>query len=95
MNDTVYALAVSRGDVYAGGDFTTSCCGIPMNYIAKRRGGSWYALGSGMNASVYALAVSGRDLYVGGDFETAGNKVSPSFAKARIPEERRGQITSQ
>jgi hypothetical protein len=37
-----------------------------------------------MNAPVNSLAVSGSHLYAGGSFTTAGGKVSPYLAKARI-----------
>ena len=83
---SVYALAVSGGDVYAGGYFTTAG-GNAGNYIAKWNGSSWTALGSGIGGSglplsVHALAVSGSDLYAGGDFTTAGGKV-PAYCIAR------------
>src|ERR1051326_1200835 len=81
---SVYALALSSSDLYAGGDFT-SASGIPANHIAKRTGTNWLALGSGLNGTVRALAVSGDDLYVGGDFTTAGNKSSPYIAHAYLP----------
>src|SRR5439155_1391387 len=45
---TVFALAASDGDVYAGGFFGTAG-GIPAKYIAKWNGSSWSALGSGMD----------------------------------------------
>ena len=47
-NNTVYALAVSGTDLYAGGDFTTAG-GVAANHIAKWNGSAWSALGSGMN----------------------------------------------
>jgi hypothetical protein len=83
MNNSVLALAVSGGDLYAGGSFTTAG-GSAANYIAKWNGSSWAALGSGMNSSVSALAVSGSELYAGGSFTTAGGKVSGYVAKAMM-----------
>jgi hypothetical protein len=83
MNSTVYSLAVSGGDLYAGGLFTTAG-GAPATNIAKWDGTSWSALGSGMNNDVNALAVSGSDLYAGGYFGTAGGKVSPYIARAKL-----------
>ena len=78
---TVYALAVSGSDLYAGGAFTNAG-GNEANGIAKWNGSSWSALGSGMNGTVYALAVSGSDLYAGGGFTIAGGKVSAYMARA-------------
>jgi hypothetical protein len=69
------------------GDFTTAG-GILANGIAKWNGTNWSALGSGLaggNPSTFrSLAVLGNDLFVGGDFLTAGGKVSPYLARARI-----------
>jgi hypothetical protein len=73
----VSALAVSGGDLYAGGNLT-SAGGTNANNIAKWNGSSWSALGSGIgkppsdSSSVNALAVLGSDLYAGGYFTTAG-----------------------
>jgi hypothetical protein len=85
INNTVYALAVSGGDVYAGGRFTAASGGTG-NYIAKWNGTGWSALGSGIfnNWSapvVNALAVSGSDVYVGGTFTTAGGVTVNCIAK--------------
>src|SRR6266403_5079889 len=72
MSNGVLALAVSGGDLYAGGAFTNAG-GVAANYIAKWDGSSWSALGSGMNGVVRALAVSGSNLYAGGDFTMASD----------------------
>jgi hypothetical protein len=74
----VTALAVSGGTLYAGGTFTTEG-GSAANFIAQWNGGSWYALGSGMNGlngGVSALAVSGGTLYAGGEFTTAAGSAA-------------------
>jgi hypothetical protein len=85
---SVSALAVSGGDVYAGGIFTTAGGGA-ANGIAKWDGNSWSALGSGIRVDlryppVSALAVSGSELYAGGNFTTAGGKVSAYVARAIV-----------
>src|SRR5947207_10481011 len=85
---SVYALAVSGDDLYAGGYFTNAG-GVAANNIAKWDGSSWSALGSGMDGAsprVYAIAVatSGTELYAGGYFTTADGKISPNAARASL-----------
>jgi hypothetical protein len=80
MNSYVYALAVSGGDLYAGGYFTNAG-GVAAKYVAKWDGNAWSALGSGMNSYVQALAVSGTNLYAGGAFTTAGGVSANRIAK--------------
>ena len=83
MNATIYALATSGAELYAGGRFTNAG-GTSVKYIAKWDGTAWSNLGSGMNDRVWALAVSGTNLYAGGDFTIAGDKLSNYSAKANI-----------
>ena len=64
MNNSVYALAILGGELYAGGWFTTAG-GTNANHIVKWNGSSWSQVGSGINGNVFALAVSGSDLYAG------------------------------
>jgi hypothetical protein len=73
-------LAISGGDLYAVGPFTTAGGGT-ANRIAKWNGSSWAALGSGLNNAVYALAVSGSDVYAGGIFTTADGSAANYIAK--------------
>jgi len=85
IHGEVDALAVSGGDVYAGGGFTTAG-GIEVNGIAKWNGNGWSALGSGMGmggsyAGVHALAVSGSNVYAGGYFTNAGGSAANYIAK--------------
>lgn len=68
---SVHALAVSGGDLYAGGYFRTAG-EVAADFVAKWDGSNWSALGHGVYGSVYALAVSGTDLYAGGSFKRAG-----------------------
>src|SRR2546427_8937039 len=83
VGGTVNAVAVSVGNVYVGGNYT-SIFGVKANNIARWDGTTWSALSSGVTAyynTVYALAVSGSDLYVGGGFTTAGGTPAKSIAK--------------
>ena len=79
-SDSVSALAVQGGIVYAGGLF--QCIGdVPASCIAKWDGTAWSALGSGLNQTVLTLAISGPDLYAGGLFFTAGGVTVNRVAK--------------
>ncbi len=74
--------------LYAGGRFT-SAGGVRANGVAKWDGGSWSALGSGIDVSgrngVFALAAyddgSGPALYAAGLFTTAGEASVNSIAR--------------
>jgi len=84
---SVGAIAISRDDVYVGGNFVTAG-GVTANGIAKwnRLTGTWSALGSGMIGtryypSVKAIAISGSDVYVGGSFSAAGGISASGIAK--------------
>src|SRR2546425_2651451 len=73
LSTTVNALAVYKGQLYVGGNFTNSG-GIGANYIAKWDGTSWSLVGpaSTLTGSVFALAAYKGELYVGGFFFNAG-----------------------
>ena len=73
MNDSVYALAVSGSDLYAGGEFTTAG-GSAANYIAKWNGSSWSALGSGMNGYCVCAGGVGQRPVCGGRFHHGGRQ---------------------
>jgi hypothetical protein len=83
---TVYAIATTGSDVYAGGRFTTAG-GIPASGIATWNGHSWSALGGGVGSGIYdgvvrALVVSsGKNVYAGGQFVTAGGVNAYNVAK--------------
>ena len=77
---SVFALAVSGSEVYAGGYFATAGSSA-AKCIAKWNGSSWSPLGSGMNYTVSALAVSDSGLYAGGGFTTAGGSAAKYVAK--------------
>jgi hypothetical protein len=76
----VYALAVSGGTLYAGGQFTTAG-GTAANYIAQWDGSSWSALGLGADNGVGALAVLGNSLYAAGRFVTAAGGAANYIAQ--------------
>jgi hypothetical protein len=66
FNGAIYAFAFDElNDIlYVGGTFTS-----PHSGIAKYSGGSWSAVGAGLNAAVWTLELApDGDLYVGGVF---------------------------
>ncbi len=83
LNGTVYALAVSGSNVYAGGSFTNvnnNGVVIPeADYLAVFNGTDWASVGSGgagvgsLNGQVRALLLDGSNLYVGGTFTNVNN----------------------
>ena len=75
MNGSVYALAVSGTDLYAGGNFTTAG-GTQPTRIAKWNGSAWSALGSGMNS--WCLCAGGV-----GHGPVCGGHISPRRAGSR------------
>jgi len=86
-NSTVYSLALSGSDVYAGGTFTSVNGGVTSrNRIAKFNNsdgtvdGTWNANLTGPY-TVYAITVYGGDIYAGGSFETIGGQTRYKLAK--------------
>lgn len=85
------ALAVAGENLYAAG-FFTHAGGVPASYVAKWNGTDWSSLGSGLGGfqgatgawKDFSLAASSYYLFVGGPVTTAGGKISPSLARARI-----------
>jgi N-acetylneuraminic acid mutarotase len=78
FNSSIWALAASGSDLYAGGFFTQTGDGALTNlgYIARydTAAGTWHALpNQGLNNNVLALAVDDSDLYVGGTFAQTGD----------------------
>lgn len=79
MNERVRALAISGGNLYAGGGFTTADATV-VNRIAKWNGSGWSALGLGMGSGsfgglpdVHTLVVSDGNLFAGSWFRWATN----------------------
>ncbi len=79
FNASVYALAVYRGDLYAGGRFT-SIGGTPRAGIARWDGVAWQDVGGGIDGDVEVLHVFGDRLIAGGRFSTAGGAPASSIA---------------
>lgn len=90
---SLYALAVSGSNLYAGGYFT-SAGEMDTKFIARWNGGQWTALGSGMEYGVRSLAATDTELFAGGDFWKAGGKLSFQLARARIGVEAQGVSAS-
>jgi hypothetical protein len=80
INGTVNAIAVSGGEVYVGGNFT-SADGVTATNIAQWNGANWSALGAGVNGPVNAIAIRGNEVYVGGTFTLAGGLSANRVAK--------------
>jgi hypothetical protein len=64
-------LTVVGESLYVAGAFSEAG-GISAANIARWDGGTWHALGSGVDSQVLALATDGVNLYVSGHFTTAG-----------------------
>lgn len=82
---SVRSLTTYNGELYAGGEFTTS--GVTLTRrIARFDGTNWQGLGSGITAgpltpTVNALAVFDGQLYAGGNFAGAGGVTSQHIAR--------------
>ncbi len=81
LNGPVNALTVYKGELVAGGQFSSAGDGTIVNNIARWNGSSWQALGSGTSTgAVYALAADPYSLYAGGQFDSAGGQLVNSIA---------------
>lgn len=80
MNGYVNSLAISGGNVYAGGGFTTAG-GIAVDHVARWDGAAWSSVGSGIDAELRALAASGNELFAGGRFAIAGGHPANNIAR--------------
>lgn len=69
-----FLLAVYNGELYAGGNFTATGDGTPVNHVAKWNGNQWLPVGEGLNDSVWVLCVDSAQnkLYAGGFFTQTG-----------------------
>jgi trimeric autotransporter adhesin len=71
-NGRVSAIAVSAGNVYAGGNFTNAGGDADADFLAVWDGASWkpfcVASGHPLGGNVTSLQIVGQTLYVGGTF---------------------------
>jgi hypothetical protein len=76
--DSVNALCVHAGVLYAGGVFTATGTGTTVKYIAKLNTSTnkWEQVGTQINNFVRGLYSDGTDLYAGGAFTTPSSTVS-------------------
>lgn len=84
----VNALALFKGDLYAGGDFT-SLNGAAVSNIARWNGAEWAGVSTGVSGSSSPVVKSlltatfgnSTALYVGGQFTKAGGNSANNIAK--------------
>jgi hypothetical protein len=77
FNSTVYGICVYNGELYAGGDFTSSGS-TPISYIAKWTGNEWISPGftlfyhnSADYTYIHTLKVLNNKLIIAGGFDRA------------------------
>ncbi|MEM9176017.1 MAG: hypothetical protein AAGC67_12350 [Myxococcota bacterium] len=80
FDDRVFALAVWNGSLYAGGEFTASGTGAPLQRIARWDGTAWVDVGGGTDGTVEALTVFQGELVAGGSFFQAGGVFTDGIA---------------
>ncbi|HAS81706.1 MAG TPA: hypothetical protein DCS43_03265, partial [Verrucomicrobia bacterium] len=85
LNNTVQALGIADGSLYAGGQFTRSGTATNM-YISRWTGSTWTNVLSGVGGAVRAITTEGQTVYVGGDFTTAGGNSANRMARWTPPE---------
>lgn len=84
FNNTVQALAVANGELYAAGDFTASG-NTPISKVARWDGQQWQPVGAGLGdfgyENVYRLGVYRGQLLASGQFTTSGGRVIGGVAR--------------
>jgi hypothetical protein len=83
-NESVRALCVYNGDLYAGGYFTMAG-GNPANCIAQWNGTIWSTVSTGVTGGsnypeILSMAVYNGNLYAAGRFTTAGGNPASNIA---------------
>jgi hypothetical protein len=83
LTNTVNALALQNGILFAGGNFTkTYTGGAPMNRIARWDGSSWAQVGAGFsNSTVTSLAANSNYLYAAGTITNSGSTLFNRIAR--------------
>jgi len=77
---TIRALAVYKGELYAGGIFKIAG-DKPASNIARWNGKEWNPVGSGTDGKVLSFCIYKDELYVGGAFSQAGGVASTNIAR--------------
>ncbi len=84
VNQDVNALAVYRGALIAGGQFTMAGS-VPVNRLARWDGSAWSPLGTGVSGGILTgvsgLLPRGDELLVAGNFTTAGDTAVTGLAR--------------
>jgi hypothetical protein len=75
LHGNVEAVVSYRGDLIAGGDFTTTGAGDSVSSLAKWDGSRWVAFAGGVVGRVRALGAADDDLFVAGEFTRAEDGV--------------------
>ncbi len=72
LNDNVYSLTDTNGQMLAGGTFAR--LGNALNGIGRWLGSDWQSMGPGMDGPVYAVSFFDNLFIAAGKFGTAGNR---------------------
>ncbi|MDR2009132.1 MAG: hypothetical protein LBQ22_01450, partial [Bacteroidales bacterium] len=82
------AIAIYRGDVYTGNNFTYDEATDTYNYfIARWDGESWDSIGGNFNSTIGAIEVFRDEIYIGGYFRTYnGGQRNKGLVKLTMPD---------